>query len=561
MKLALTLMLLASTTFAEAPSLAGLWAARRDFGPEVRGTLTITADGNASIAGRSATSTIKSRAISFALPNDEGSFRGQIRGDRIEGHWIQPRGVSSGNPTATRVTLMKNALGQWTGTVTPVDDHMTFFMPVTAQADGTYATFLRNPERNVGKFLDVRRLVLDGNHVKLLGKDDSVRLQGTYQADDDTISVYVSSGNGTYDFHRSTAADEAMFYPRGKTPAAYVYRKPAARSDGWRVASVDEVGISRDAIAKFIDVLTSTPDDSVLATNTHAFMLARHGKLVVDEYFHGTNPDEPHDTRSAAKSVTPILAGVGKVKASTPVYETMYGASDSIDPRKRAITLEHLLTMSSGLDCDDSDPSSPGREDTMQEQEAQPDWYRFTLDLKMIRNPGEKAVYCSCQPNLAGGVISKVTGEWLPDLFRDRIANVMQIRGYGLNLTPTGNAYLGGGARFRPRDFMKLGQLLLDGGRWRGKPILSETWAKRTTSPLSEMRGMHYGYLWWITDVPYGNGTVRAFHAGGNGGQMVMAIPELDVVIAFFGGNYADSPATYMSQRTYVPKYVLPAIH
>ncbi len=66
-------------------------------------------------------------------------------------------------------------------------------------------------------------------------------------------------------------------------------------------------------------------------------------------------------------------------------------------------------------------------------------------------------------------------------------------------------------------------------------------------------------FLWWVTDYPYRNRTVRAFFAGGNGGQIVMGIPELDLVIAFFGGNYSDS-SSLVPQRVFVPQYVLPAV-
>jgi len=262
---------------------------------------------------------------------------------------------------------------------------------------------------------------------------------------------------------------------------------------------------------------------------------------VLEEYFHGASPDEPHDTRSAAKSLTSVLVGAAKVDAATGVYNAMDAKTD--DPRKQAMTLEHLLMMSSGLDCDDDDDNSPGNEDVMQNQTAQPDWYRYTLDLKNIRLPGEKSVYCSCQPNLAGGILGRKTGRWLPDLFRDLVAQPMEIEHYGMNLTPTGDAYMGGGVRFTLRDFMKLGQMIIDGGRWRGRQIVSAEWAKRSTSAQTKIGDRLYGYLWWIQDYPYQGRTVRAFFAAGNGGQIVAGIPALDLVIGFYGGNYNDAAA------------------
>lgn len=216
--------------------------------------------------------------------------------------------------------------------------------------------------------------------------------------------------------------------------------------------------------------------------------------------------------------------------------------------------------MSSGLDCDDSDPASRGNEDVMQNQTEQPDWYRYILDLRLVRAPGEKAVYGSANSHLLGGVLGRVTGRWLPDLFHDLLGEPLEIRHYAMNLAPTGDAYMGGGVRFRPRDFMKLGQLMLNEGTWKGRPILTPEWCRRATSPLCTIRTSRYGYLWWVTDYPYKDRTVRAFFAGGNGGQIVMGIPQLDLLVAFYGGNYSD-PALFIPQRVYVPKYILPAMH
>jgi CubicO group peptidase (beta-lactamase class C family) len=177
----------------------------------------------------------------------------------------------------------------------------------------------------------------------------------------------------------------------------------------------------------------------------------------------------------------------------------------------------------------------------------------------MIRDPSQKSVYCSCQPNLAGAVLARKSGRWIPDLFRDLVAEPLQIRRYGINLTPAGQAYMGGGARFRPRDFMKFGQLMIDGGRWNGKQIVSADWAKTSAATHTHIGDREYGYLWWIAQYPYKGRTVRAFFAGGNGGQVVIAIPELDLVIAFYGGNYSDA-VSLIPQRELVPQFILPAV-
>ncbi len=558
----------------QARRLTGLWRAKLHFGPEVKGALTIdkgSGSWTAEIAGLVVPVRLDGERISFELADGRGSFRGWLRRGRITGHWIQPRTVSNGTVYASPVTLEKMAAGRWRGTIDPLEDEMTFYLPIKLNADGTLGAFLRNPERNVGRFIGAGRLAFDGRVVRLLGRSsdsapEAERAQGAYDAENDILSLYVPSCGGTFDFHRASASDEAGFYPRGKTPVAYAYRTPPAEDDAWPVAALEDVDISPAAIGRFIQMLMDMPIDSVHASDIHGVLIARRGKLVLEEYFHGFNRDERHDTRSAAKSLTSVLTGAAMLRGfpvglETPAYETLLGTPrPGLDPRKKAIKVEHLLTMSSGLDCDDSDPSSAGNENTMQEQTSQPDWYRYTLDVKMVRAPGEKAVYGSANPNLLGGVLAKKTGRWLPDLFHDLVARPLGIRRYAMNLTPTGDAYMGGGIRLLPRDFMKFGQMILDDGRWKGRQVVSAEWAAKSISPLYEMRGIHYGFLWWVTDYPYKGRTVRAFFAGGNGGQMVMGIPELDLVIAFYGGNYSD-PVMYVPQQVYVHKYILPAVN
>jgi CubicO group peptidase (beta-lactamase class C family) len=556
-------------TSIEPNAMTGLWAARRDFGPQVRGTLSIDPEGGgwrAHIAGRTAPASIDRNRISFELPNGEGRFRGTMGAARLKAYWIQPHGVTFGNDYATPVTLVRQPGGGWRGTVRPLEEHITLYMPLTRDAKGELTGWIRNTERNVGRFLGTLRIVFEGTRVQLLGNDGKVVGDGRYDADNATLSVYMLSAGVSFDFHRATPAEEAAFRLRAEA-RSWVYHEPPRREDGWAVGSIDDSGIDREALARFIRYVESRSSGSVHAVDLHAFLLARHGKLVVEEYFHGTSADDPHDTRSAAKSLAATLVGASMlhgypVSPATPVYEAMYGKSAAalVDQRKRAITLQHLLTMSSGLDCDDSDDHSPGREDTMQEQSAQPDWYRYTLDLEMIRNPGQKAVYCSCQPNLAGGVLGRTTSQWLPDLFRDLIAAPLQFGQWGVNLTPTGDAYMGGGMRLLPRDFMKVGQMMIDGGRWHGRQIVSATWAKRSATRQTEIGGRPYGYLWWLADYPWHGRKVHAFFAAGNGGQIMMAIPELDLVLGFFGGNYGDGPPSLEAQNVYVPDYVLPAV-
>jgi CubicO group peptidase (beta-lactamase class C family) len=561
----------AGTPATAAPSpLVGLWEARLRLGPDVRGPLQLTQHGGvwrAEIAGRAATITVTGDALRAQLPDDEGAFVGHFAADKssVRGHWIQPATVANNTRYASPVVLMRSAAGQWRGQVVPLDDVMTLYLVIQPRADGTLGVFLRNPERNVGHFVNLDHVELHGEDVKLVGHDPKgPTVHGSFR--DGMLSITIAPLGGTYDFRRVAAADPSDFYPRGRPTVPYVYVPPPPRDDGWPTATPEDVGLSRAALGRFMQLIIDTPMDSIHAPEIHGVLVARHGKLVLEEYFHGEHRDKPHDTRSASKSLTSTLIGAAvqaklPIAAATPVYAAFDGAAAAAaqsDPHKRALTVENLITMSSGLDCDDRDPKSAGNEDRLWDEHPA-DFYRYTLDLKSVRAPGERAVYCSASANLAGGVLAKTTGRPLIDLFGELLADPLHIDRYWMNLMPNGDAYMGGGIRFLPRDFMKLGQLFLDGGKWHGRRIVSEDWVRRATSPLRDLQKLRYGYLWWIIEYPYRGHNVRAFFAGGNGGQLVMVLPELDLVVCIWGGNYSD-PVFYDTQQKYVPQYLLPAV-
>ena len=539
---------------AQSPAdLSGLWSATQRFGPDIRGPLIIhrTADGwRADIAGFSVPARMNGQTFAFDLPDAKGALR--------DGFWIQPDGF------ATPVDLVRDGANRWRGAVVPLENRLTFYLPITRQPDGAYRTYLRNPERNVGVFIRARTIEVTGKSITLIGppgrgRPDTTLVEGRYE--DGVITLPLRGA--TFDFTRVSDSDLSPFYPRGNPPERYHYTPPLQLDDGWPIAPVESVGISRAAIERVVQMLADMPMDSLSTVQIHSLLIARHGKLAVEEYFHGYHRDQPHDTRSASKSWTATLIGAAMqagvpLRLDTPVYRTMLDTVPAdLDPRKRAMTLEHLLTMTAGFNCDPDDTTS-GDEDVMEDRGVQ-DWYGYTLSVPLISAPGEKIFYCSTEPNLAGGVLAKVAHESQLSLFERLLGHPLRLRNYALFLR-SGEVYGGGGHRMVPRDFAKLAQLMLNGGRWNGKQIVSAEWVRRSTAALRDLwPGQQYGYLWNSVVYDVAGRKIRAFFAGGNGGQISMAIPDLDLVIAFTGGNYSDA-ATFRAQRTFVPEYLLPAV-
>jgi CubicO group peptidase (beta-lactamase class C family) len=224
------------------------------------------------------------------------------------------------------------------------------------------------------------------------------------------------------------------------------------------------------------------------------------------------------------------------------------------DPRKDRITLGHLLTHSAGLACDDNAEASPGNEDAIQADLTHPDWTKVTVDLPMQFEPGAHYAYCSMNINLAGAMLSGATGEWLPELFDRTVARSLQFGPYHWDLQGSGEGYLGGGVYVRTRDFLKLGQTFLDGGVWNGRRIVSADWVKVSTGPHTHIspettgvsgdafRNNYYetddGYAWHILPVTFGGHSWPAYFANGNGGQLLIVVPQFDLAVMFTAGNY-----------------------
>jgi CubicO group peptidase (beta-lactamase class C family) len=564
---------------ASVQELQGLWHAGQYFPAEIQGTLLLLREKDgvvADVGGYWVPVTVSGERMSFRLPGNRGEFRGtKVNGEReIRGFWLQPIVPGPARRFATNVTLRAFDREGWSGKLEPLNDPATFFLPIASAADGTIKTYLRDPERNRGVFANVHRVTLKGDVVRLLGvrrgqKAETVLFDGFYK---NGRLVFPSFDNGkSYDFEKVLDESTITFFPRGNPAPRYRYTQPVAFNDGWPVAALEQVGISQSAIEKFVQMLIDAPMESVNTPQIHGVLIARHGKLVLEEYFHGYNRDRPHDTRSAAKSWTSILIGAAMlsgipIKLDTPVYATMLESLPAdLDARKRRMTLEHLISMTAGFDCNEGDESAPGNEDRMQNQTEEPDWYLYTLRVPLVSTPGEKILYCSCEPNLAAGMLEKIANEPLPELFDRLVAQPLQMGTYHLILTPTGTAYGGGGHYFLPRDFMKLPQLMMNGGKWNGVQIVSKDWAHTAVLPMRRLNneppaGQDYGYLWNSKEYPYKNRKIRGFFAAGNGGQIFMAIPDLDLAVTFVGGNYADV-ATRFAQRKLIPEYILPAVN
>jgi len=560
----------------EPDALVGIWASEMDLGPLVHGELTV--DGRASrwrasIAGFDIPVQREKDSVRFNVPGGQGEFRGHLTKDeaKILGHWIQPASLLHDQRYTSVVELHRLAAGIWHGTVIPLEDKVSFYLAIERTPQGELTAFIRSPETN---YFARRVYKVEPNGTTVTFSNTRQRLEGAFDAKAGAITMSLLNGAPPLQLTRRKDRSAVGFYPRVVPEGeSYVYRKPMSEDDGWETATLSDVRLDPKPIAALMDkILVANPHDNPV--NIQSLLIARHGKLVLEEYFYGFQKERPHDMRSASKTFGPMLVGLArdhgaKLGPDTLIYSLFseYKSFANWDERKQKVRLRDIMTMTAGNACDDNDDNSPGNEDRMQEQEQQPDWYKYTLDLPMVRDPGgEHAIYCSADLNLVGGAVRNATGRWLPEFFEQYFAAPLQFHDYHLNLIPTGDAYMGGGAYLRPRDEMKLGQLYLNGGVWNGHRIVSKAWVDESVAhhssftPAWPSEGEHqYGYGWHSHFLKVGDRVFRDYGAGGNGGQVVVVIPDLDLVIGFNGGSYGEFSKWYRWELELVPQYIIPA--
>jgi CubicO group peptidase (beta-lactamase class C family) len=569
------LLLIASSCHVEAGTdIAGIWASEEVIPSPVHGVLTIDAHKSEWSATISKTSTPVQRnkdAMAFVLPNGAGEFRGRVvNSNIIRGHWIQPPDDVNNSRYATPVELGQIGDKTWRGEIAPLMSSLSYYMSIQKGADGSLTAVIRNPERNRFR-RNVYRVDVQGDALSFSDvKDPGQAFTGNFDRMTGQLSVSLPDSHPGQ-FHRMKYDRARGFFPGFAHDETYHYLEPVAEDDGWSTASLSDVGLDPKPLTELIEkILHVDPTNNAL--NIQSLLIARHGKLVLEEYFYGFNKERTHDMRSASKTFAPMLFGIArehgdKIGIDTPVYSQFpkYKEFANRDPRKTKMTARDLMTMTSGLACDDSNDDSPGNEDVMQQQTMQSDWYKYTLDLPMERDPGsDKAVYCSAGINLLGGIVEYATGRWIPEFFNQYVAKPLQIATYHWNLMPTGEGYAGGGLQLRPRDELKLGQLYLNGGEWNGRRVVSNDWVTRSISTQSRFEPAfgvdhEYGYGWHIYHLKSGDRTFRVYAAGGNGGQIVMVIADLDMVVGFNGGAYGEFPKWYKWQTELVPQFIIPA--
>ncbi len=281
--------------------------------------------------------------------------------------------------------------------------------------------------------------------------------------------------------------------------------------------------------------------------------VVRHGTLVLDAYVHPYGPERQHAIHSCTKSVVSALIGIaieeGHIEGVDQRLLDLFPGRgvQGFDPAKASITLEHVLTMSSGLLCRDS---YLYRWRGLQEMRQSEDWVQYMLDLPMAEEPGTHFEYCNGGSFLLSALLQEATGRTALEVAREHLFGPLGISDVDWPANPQGISIGWGEVRMRPHDMLKVGYLYLNRGRWAGEQIVPAKWvAASTRKHIDGTLQIGYGYQWWVAD--------GAYMALGYGGQYILVAPELDMVVVFT--SQLAERDFYVPQRLF-ERYIRPAV-
>lgn len=319
-----------------------------------------------------------------------------------------------------------------------------------------------------------------------------------------------------------------------------------AQSEKWPRSTPEAQGLDGERLRR----LSRAIEEGREFPNLHSLLVVRHGRIVLEQYYDGWAADRLHMLQSVTKSFTSALIGIaiaqGAIKGvEEAVLDFFPDKSDirHLDDRKRAMTLEHLLTMRSGTDYHERGGDSPHS----RLNRLPTGWDRFYLDRPMIAQPGTRFQYDSGGVILLSSLLEARTG-----LHADAFAERYLFEPLGIERAEwfrndEGHPHTGGGLDLLPRDMAKFGLLYLRRGRWGERQVVPAEWVRRSTMRQVERRsgahGVGYGYLWWIEEPdPEGTGSLDIYVAKGFRGQYIFVVPEHDMVVVVTGGtrDYAD---------------------
>jgi CubicO group peptidase (beta-lactamase class C family) len=323
----------------------------------------------------------------------------------------------------------------------------------------------------------------------------------------------------------------------GQQAAPYAYQVPEELDDGWETADLADVGMDPDPLCNLIDRINRKEYQ-----NVHGILIVKDGKLVFEEYFDGYafsysgpwssllkfrgkrvefDANTPHNLASVTKSITSALVGIALDRGylrglDEPVFNYFPQYAHLRTKDKDRITVEHLLTMTSGLEWNELELWLGDMDHDLIRLFIVPDPVQFVLAKPLVDEPGTRWYYMGGGVNVLGEALREASGLRLDDFAQRYLFTPLGITEVEWDFINSDTIHASGNLKLRPRDAAKFGYLYLNDGRWQGQQILSREWIAASTResvsiPWSSLAGnLHEQYA----DVPEPMATAMGIYGG-----------------------------------------------
>ena len=315
------------------------------------------------------------------------------------------------------------------------------------------------------------------------------------------------------------------------------------RTEAPCVSTPEEQGMDSNLLGRVVRDISSE------SKGLHSVLVVRNRCLVLEAYWAPHHRDQKHYLNSATKAVLSALVGIavrdGTLREDDLVvsYFPEYVPAEG-DPRKKRISVKHLLTMSSGIFW-----SQSASENASDQMGRSSDWIRFILDRPMSAEPGSVTNYSNGDSHLLSAVLQKATGATALDFARKRLFEPLGIRDVAWDSDPQGRSIGSAALQMRPVDMTKLGSLYLSDGVWETRRIIDSTWVEKSLTAQVRMPTAggpaEYGYYWWLYPER------QLFEAWGGAGQRIAVLRDLGLVVVMTADIPNDIPRSAFAARLY----------
>lgn len=322
------------------------------------------------------------------------------------------------------------------------------------------------------------------------------------------------------------------------------YQAPAGDAADWPIAAATRERIDTDKLDEGAAALEKLPQPLSL-------LVARHGNLVYERYFHGSSRTDSNNVHSASKSLLSGLIGIamrdGYFDGVHEKIAQVLTSKFALSGDKADYQLQHLLTMTSGFRWTEDDS-----EYKLQEKKS---WVQGILDLPQKKKPGQWFNYATANTHLLSAILTEATGENTCSFATRNVFRPLGITVEHWGRDPQGYYSGGYNVYLTARALARIGQTYLQNGEWNGREVFPPEWVRQAHDAQTKVDDTYdYGYLWWLLTID-GH---RVYKMWGYGGQLVFLVPDLDLLVTTTADTKQDY--TELDGDKFLQTYVLPAV-